>query len=154
VLEIEGRFQMVIIIGIIKTILACFILTYISVNLLGYVVRGLLWSPPSTDEIDKAVLEEIAKQKLIMTHKENFILTWIPIVFTGVYFFILYHFWNLGLVAAAGIIMLSRLPDLLWEIKHGVKVTKNTGPSSGYLFGLVTLFSYVLIWYSLCKWPL
>jgi hypothetical protein len=144
---------MIVVIGIVKTIVAWFIIMLISVNLLGYVVRGLLWSPPSTDEIDNAVLGELVKQKLIMTHNENCILTWVAIVFTGAYFFILYHFWNIGLVAAAGLIMFSRLPDLLWEIKNGVKVTRTRGPKLGYLFALEFLLSFPLIWYSLCKWP-
>ena len=145
---------MVIVIGIIKTIVAWLIMKLIGIKLLGYVVRGLLWSPTSMEEeVAKIVFKDMPNREP-MTPTFNFVMTLVAFVFTVAWFFALYHFWNIGLAAAAGIIMLSRLPDLLWEIKHGVKVTKNTGPSSGYLFGLVTLLSYALIWYSLCKWPL
>ena len=144
---------MIVVIGIVKTIVAWFIIMLISVNLLGYVVRGLLWSPTSMEEdVAKIVFKDMPNREP-MTPTFNFGITLIAIVFTGAYFFILYHFWNIGLVAAAGLIMLSRLPDLLWEIKHGIKVTKNRGPKLGYLFALEFLLSFPLIWYSLCKWP-
>jgi len=51
--------------------------------------------------------------------------------------------------------MLARLPDLLWEIKTGVKVTKGNKPEGvGYtLSGLLPFLSLPLIWYSLYQWP-
>jgi len=144
---------MIVVIGIAKTIVAWFIIMLISVNLLGYVVRGLLWSPTSMEEkVAKIVFKDMPNREP-MTPTFNFVITLVAIVFTGAYFFILYHFWNIGLVAAAGIIMFSRLPDLLWEIKNGVKVTRTIGPKLGYLFALEFLLSFPLIWYSLCKWP-
>ena len=144
---------MIVVIGIAKTIVAWFIIMLISVNLLGYVVRGLLWSPTSMEEeVAKIVFKDMPNREP-MTPTFNFVITLVAFVFTVAYFFALYHFWNIGLVAAAGIIMLTRLPDLLWEIKHGVKVTKNRGPKLGYLFALEFLLSFPLIWYSLCKWP-
>jgi hypothetical protein len=33
----------------------------------------------------------------------------------------LLHFWNIGVALSAIIIMAGRLPDLIWEIKHGKK---------------------------------
>ncbi len=144
---------MIVVIGIVKTIVAWFIIMLISVNLLGYVVRGLLWSPTSMEEeVAKIVFKDMPNREP-MTPTFNFVITLVAIVFTGAFFLILYHFWNIGLVAAAGLIMLSRLPDLLWEIKNGVKVTRTIGPKLGYLFALEFLLSFPLIWYSLCKWP-
>ncbi|MFA5240481.1 MAG: hypothetical protein WC476_12345 [Phycisphaerae bacterium] len=145
---------MIVVIGIVKTIVAWFIIMLISVNLLGYVVRGLLWSPTSMEEkVAKIVFRDVPNREP-MTPIYNFVITLVAFVLTATWFFALYHFWNIGLVAAAGLIMLSRLPDLLWEIKHGVKVTKNTGPKYGNLLcALEILLSFPLIWYSLCKWP-
>ncbi len=144
---------MIVVIGIVKTIVAWFIIMLISVNLLGYVVRGLLWSPTSMEEdVAKIVFKDMPNREP-MTPTFNFVITLVAFVFTGAYFFALYHFWNIGLVAAAGLIMLSRLPDLLWEIKNGVKVTKNRGPKLSCLFALELFLSFPLIWYSLCKWP-
>ncbi len=145
---------MVIIIGIIKAIVAWFIIMYISINLLGFVVRGLLWSPTSMEEkVAEIVFRDVPNRKP-MTHASNFVITLIAFVLTAIWFFTLCYFWNIGLVAAACIIMLTRLPDLLWEIKHGVKVTKTTGPKCGNLLIALDVFlSIPLIWYSLNKWP-
>ena len=145
---------MVVVLGIVKTIIAWFIMMLISVNLLGYVVRGLLWSPTSMEEkVAKIVFKDMPNREP-MTPTFNFVITLFAFVFTVAYYFALYHFWNIGLVAAAGLMMFSRLPDLLWEIKHGVKVTKNTGPKIGCLCAVEFLLSLPLTWYSLCKWPL
>jgi len=144
---------MIIVIGIIKTIVAWLIMQLIGINLLGYVVRGLLWSPTSMEEkVTKIVFKDMPNWEP-MTPTFNFVITLVAFVFTVAYFFALYHFWNIGLVAAAVLMMFSRLPDLLWEIKHGVKVTKHTGPKIGYLCAMEVLLSLPLTWYSLCKWP-
>ena len=145
---------MIVVIGIVKTIVAWLIMKLIGINLLGYVVRGLLWSPTSMEEeVAKIEFKDMPNREP-MTPTFNFAITLVAFVFTVAYFFALYHFWNIGLVAAAGLMMFSRLPDLLWEIKHGVKVTKNTGPKIGYLCAMEFLLSLPLTWYSLCKWPL
>lgn len=146
--------QMVIIIGIIKTIVAWFIIMIIGINLLGYVVRGLLWSLPPIEPFEGTEFGDKLKQEVLITPTQNFVMTLVAFVFTVAWLFALYHFWNIGLVAAAGIIMISRLPDLLWEIKHGVKVTKNREPRLSNLFAFEFLLSLPLTWYSLCKWPL
>ena len=144
---------MIVVIGIVKTIVAWLIMELIGINLLGYVVRGLLWSPTSMEEkVAKIVFKDIPNREP-MTPIFNFVITLVAFVFTVAYFFALYHFWNIGLVAAAGIIMLSRLPDLLWEIKNGVKVTKTTGPKLGTLFAMECLISIPLVWFSLYHWP-
>ena len=142
-----------IVISIIVSLVAWFIIMLISVNLLGYVVRGLLWSPTSMEEkVAEIVFKDIPDREP-MTPIFNFVITLVAFVFTVAYFFVLYHFWNIGLVIASGIIMLSRLPDLLWEIKNGVKVTRNTGPKLSSLLAMEFLITIPLVWYSLYKWP-
>lgn len=151
--ELKDRFQMLIIIGIVKSIVAWFIIMIIGINLLGFVVRGLLWLPPSIEPFEGTEFGNKLKKEVLITPLQNFIMTLTAFVFTLAWLFALYHFWNVGLVAAAVIIMLSRFPDLLWEIKHGVKVTKNRGPRFSNLFAFEFLLSFPLTWYSLCKWP-
>ncbi len=34
----------------------------------------------------------------------------------------MFRIWNIGVVATVAIIMAGRLPDLLWDIKHGKKI--------------------------------
>jgi hypothetical protein len=41
------------------------------INLLGHVVRGLLWSPPPTDEINNAVLVELDAKKEPMSSTDT-----------------------------------------------------------------------------------
>ncbi len=144
---------MIVVIGLVKTIAAWLTMKIIGINLLGYVVRGLLWSPTSMEEEVAEIVFKDMPNREPMTPTFNFAITLVSFVFTVAYFFALYHFWNIGLVAAAGIIMLSRLPDLLWEIKNGVKVTKTTGPKLGSLFAMEFLISIPLVWYSLNYWP-
>jgi hypothetical protein len=139
-----------IVISIIVAIVAWYIIMLISVNLLGHVVRGLLWSPPFAD--DPPLSEEL--KKLVMTPNLNFVMTSVAIVLAGAYYFSLYHFWNIGLVVAAGLIMLSRLPGLLWEMMNGGEVYRATRIKLGSLFTAVAFFiSIPLVWYSLYKWP-
>ena len=146
---------MIIVLGIIKTIIAVVIMMLVGANLLGFVVRGFLWSPTSMEEeVAKIVFKDMPNRKP-MTPTFNFVITLVAVVFTIAYFFALYHFWNIGLVVAAGFMMASRLPDLLWEIKNGVKVSRGRMPKGDiYLItNLLMWLSIPLTWYSLCKWP-
>ena len=140
-------------ISIVGALLAWLIIMLISVNLLGLVVRGFLWSPPPIDEFKDTALEEFVQQDVNKSQTANFVMTLIPSILAVVFYFALYYYWNIGLAVAAGLIMFSRLPDLLWEIKNGVKVTKTTGPKLGSLFAMEFLISIPLVWYSLNHWP-
>ena len=48
------------------------------------------------------------------------------------YFFALYHYWNIGIMTAGLILMFTRLPDLLFEIKNGVKINATNMPKKKY----------------------
>ena len=99
--------NMVIVIGIIKTIVTWLIMELIGINLLGYVVRGLLWSPTSMEEEAAKIVFKDMPNREPMTPTFNFVITLFAIVFTVAYYFTLYHFWNIGLVAAAVLMMFS-----------------------------------------------
>jgi hypothetical protein len=134
---------------IIKAILAWIILLVIGQTLVGLVTRGFFWSPPSIDaptDCVRELLEHESKRLSIA----NIAMTLLSLVLTAAFFFVLYYFWNVGLVVSAGLIMLSRLPDLLWEIQTGIK-----GMPKGVVYivaNLMLWLSLPLIWYSLCKW--
>ena len=67
---------MVIVIGIIKTLVAWVILMIIGTNLLGYVVRGLLWSPTCMEEkLAKIAYPELKR----MTPTKNFVITLVAV---------------------------------------------------------------------------
>jgi hypothetical protein len=123
---------------VIKLILAWFILLYIGTNLVGYVVRNFLsWSSPVIDlrePFKKMFTHELRRERALDIA--------------------IYHFWNVGLAVSAGLVMVGRLPNLLWEIRTGTKIS-----TANYPKGAVSVMSIVLIllslpltWYSLCKW--
>lgn len=108
-----------LIIHILTTIVLYFVLMILSVNLLGFLVRGLFTNP----ELDRLKQEghDFIKKEIERSQKAD---KWINllalILFVG-YFYGLWRIWNFGVVVAVVIIMSGRLPDLIWEIKHGRK---------------------------------
>jgi len=92
---------------------------YLSVNLLGLFVRGLFSNP----ELDKLKQEghEFIKHEIEKSQRADRWINIVALILIFAYFYALFHFWNIGVVAAAVIIMVGRLPDLIWEIKHGKK---------------------------------
>jgi len=139
---------------IIKVILVWGIMLFIGTNLIGLVVRGFFWSSPPVDAFKDSVLEEFVTRESRRLSAANIAMTLLSLVLTAAYFFALYFFWNIGLAVSAGLIMLSRLPDLLWEIQTGIKVSKVRMPKGAVhiVAGLMLWLSLPLIWYSLCKW--
>lgn len=103
------------------------ILLYFSINLLGFLVRGLFSNP----ELNKLKQEgsEFVKQQVKKFERTDKWINIVALVLLVVYFYALFHFWNVGVVLAAVIIMAGRLPDLLWEIKYGRKMTLNNANS-------------------------
>lgn len=99
-----------------------FILMYLSVNLLGYFVRGLF--PPNYDKLKQEQTHEFMKKEVEKIQRADKWVTIIALILIVAYFYSLFHFWNVGVMAVAIIIMAGRLPDLLWEIEHG----KRTNP--------------------------
>ncbi len=136
---------------ILKTIVVWLILAIVGSNIIGFIVRGLVWSPPPSDEGGEAI-EKILKAESRRMGVVNFGLTLIAILFAAAYLFTLYHFWNIWLVLAGAILMASRVPDLLWEIHSGRKVTTTDAPKSPlHLIATVSMWGTLLvIWYSLC----
>ena len=136
---------------ILKAFIAWLIMVLVGTNLIGLIVRGFVWSPPSikgtTDRVQDVLHRESSRMSLV-----NLVMTVGSILITAAYFFALFHFWNIGLALAGGTIMVSRLPDLLWEIRAGRKVTRNDHPKGFvYFFTSILLWaSLVLIWYSFC----
>ncbi len=104
---------------------------YLSVNLLGLLVRGLFTNP----ELDRLKQEghEFIKQEIEKSQRGDKVLNVIALVLIVFYLYALFRFWNLGVLAVAIIIMAGRLPDLLWEIKHGRKVDPNLMKKTHYI---------------------
>jgi hypothetical protein len=92
---------------------------YLSVNLLGLFVRGL-FPQQELNRIKKEAPQFItiagSDEKYIHQQKRT---TVIALVLNIAFFCLLFRIWNIGVVAVVVVIMAGRLPDLLWDIKHG-----------------------------------
>jgi hypothetical protein len=136
---------------ILKTIVASVVLLFVGTNLIGLIVRGFVWSPPSVDAPTDRVAEVIRHESRRMGGT-NMAMTILSILATAIYLYALFHLWNVWLAVAGAIIMVSRIPDLLWEIRTGEKVTLTKMPQGPVqIVALVLCWgSYLLVWYSLC----
>jgi len=138
---------------ILKALAAWVILMLVGSNLIGFIVRGLLWSPPSIDAPPDSPVHEVLSGASKRMNVSNAVITFISIVLAGAYLFALYYFWNVRLAVAGGLLMASRLPDLLWEIRTGKKVGRGRRPK-GAIYILATIIIWAalpLIWYALCR---
>lgn len=109
-----------IIAHILISILFFFILVVLSTTLLGLFVRSL-FSNPELDRL-KQDGHEFIMQEIKKSERANEWINVTALILIVAYFYLLFHFWNIGVVAAAVVLMAGRLPDLLWEIKHGKRV--------------------------------
>ena len=98
-----------------------FVLVYLSVNLLGFLVRGL-FSNLGLDRLEKEGSDFIKEQVKKSKNADKWINVLALILFIA-YFYLILHFWNIGVMLVVIMIMAGRLPDLIWEIKHGRRIT-------------------------------
>jgi len=137
------------VVHILITVAFYFILMYLSVNLLGLLVRGFFSNP----ELERLKREghEFIKNEIEKSQRADKWLNIIALILIIAYLYALFHFWNIGVMISAIIIMAGRLPDLLWEIRHG----KRTDPKlmkKDALFYITSFLPWValpVLYYSL-----
>lgn len=151
---------MLILMSILKAVVAWVAMQYIGINLLGYVVRGLLAEgvprvsqisnyPEASTRVKVVIGVEIFKQ-----HLGNFFLTLLFVVVSVAYFWAVYHYLGGVLAVAAGaLMMLDRLPPLLREIRTGKKITAETANSTPLDFILMALniLTLPLLWFAIWR---
>ena len=130
---------------LLKTIIGYFILLFVGTNLLGLIVRGILPTYVKDMDGDLSVLTNISSGK-------NLVMTIAFLSITIVYFFLLYYYWNYGILTAGLILMLTRLPDLLFEMKTGEKINSSIMPKRpiDIFFSIMGWLMLPLIYFSLC----
>lgn len=111
-----------IIVHILISIVFYFVLMWLSVNLLGLLVRGFFTNP----DLEKLKSEghDFIKQEIKKSERAD---KWLNVAaFLAIigYLYATFHFWNIGVTAVALVLMLVRLPDLLWEIKTGQELNR------------------------------
>lgn len=140
------------IIKLLISVAGWLVLVYLSTNLLGLFVRGLF----SNQEMDDLRRDgsEFIKKEIEKGDRADKWINVIALILILIYLYSLLHFWNIGVVIAAVMLMASRLPDLLWEIKHGKKLsyTEAKALPKDALFFITTFLTFgalPVLWYAL-----
>lgn len=145
----ERRIRMIC---VVKAAVAWIILMFVGTNLLGLVVRGFFWAPPPSEGPTDRVRDLLAQEsKRLGAANITMTLFWAAV--TLAYVGALYHFWNIALAVTAVLAMLSRLPDLLWEIRNGKKITRGSSPRGAVYYAATAIMwlCLPLAWFALCK---
>ncbi len=134
-----------IIIHILLTIVFYLALMYLSINLLGLFVRGLF----TNVEFENLKKEgsDFVKQQIEKSECADKWLNIIAFLLIVGYFYATFYFWNIGVTIVAFTLMLVRLPDLIWEIKHGKRITVNVAKlmRKNSLNYITTFFTFVAL---------
>jgi len=111
------------IIHILITIIFYFVLMYLSINLSGLLVRGFFTNPELNKLKAETTFDFIKKEigKKECADKWLNIIAFLEII--G-YLYTTFRIWNIGVAAVAIVLMLVRLPSLLWEIKTGQELNR------------------------------
>lgn len=141
------------IIHILISIIFYFILMYLSINLLGLLVRGFFTNP----DLEKLKTEghEFIKQEIKKSERADKWLNLIAFLAIIGYLYATFHFWNIGVTVVAVVLMLVRLPDLLWEIKTGQELNRVASALSmprnalHYVTTFLTIAALPLLYYFL-----
>lgn len=129
---------------IIKSIITIIVLMFIGTNLVGMFFRNLILIF-SNKNSDSKVLNEIAKEYKT-THLVNLIISLLLII---IYLFTLNYYFNYIISIVAFVFMLTRIPDLIFQIQTGEKLTKKNRPNRkiDIIFNLIDLLMIPIIWY-------
>ena len=130
---------------ILKAIIGYIVLMVVGTNLIGIIVRGILPTHKREKEGNLvAIIDTTSANSRIMTA--------VFALISVLYFYVLYHYWNVGIMAAGLILMFVRLPDLIFEMKTGHKLNSKNMPKRpiDIVCIILSLLALPLIWYSLC----
>jgi hypothetical protein len=116
----------------------------VGTNLLGIMMRSLQSIFKKNSEATSASLVNISSTNSITM---IILLSLISVA----YFYALYHFLNIGIMTAGLLLMFTRLPDLLFEIKTGKKINSTNMPKKPIyvICSILAWLALPLIWYSL-----
>jgi hypothetical protein len=137
--------------SIVVSIVGYLVLLYISVYLTGMVVRGLFVQDTDFEDfLKKGKPRPYTKSGISTGDQIDKRMTILFSVISILFLYLLFRFLNVWAVISALVIIFSRIPDLVWEIKNGKKVTVGKRPKGGiYLVtDILNLTSPFLFWWS------
>lgn len=124
---------------ILKALLGWIILLLVGTNLIGFFIRGLVHQ--SVMRKANKPLEEIIPN---VTRKDNLVDSIINILSGAAcigYLYLLLRRWGWPVAVSGFVLMVSRLPDLFYEMRTSKKVRLGSAPK-----GLIYTIANVLIW--------
>jgi hypothetical protein len=135
---------------LLKSVLAWAALLLVCINLTGLIVRGFFFSPPQIDAPTDRVAELFKKESRRMTISSR-VVTFFALILAVLLIWSLYYYWNIWLAVAGSMLMVSRLPDLVLEIRNGRRVTRSDAPKGMvYMLGIILdIVALPIVWYAL-----
>ena len=130
---------------ILKAGIGWVVLMIVGSNLLSFIVRNLVSVP--APEMKDAETEELHSSRFHtagMARRARIRLAILFVILTLFYLFLLFQFLNIKVVIVACLLMVSRFPDLLWEIQTGRTIRRGGTPRS-----LVSILAMLLHWATL-----
>lgn len=127
-----------------KTILTYIILMLLGTNLIGLTFRGIL-TEYRKDEQGK--LTEVGNVKSVT----SILTTVVFFTISVAYYYILYNNWGILMALAAAMLMFTRLPDLLFEMKKGESVNMKNMPKQpiDIICSIISWLAFPVIWIAL-----
>jgi hypothetical protein len=136
-----------IITSLIKAVVGYFVLMFVETNLIGFIVRQLF---------EVGLTDDLNQLKAVFKSRLRFIDVFVSFFFSIIsiaYLFALFYYFNLGVALAGVMLMFTRLPDILFEIKMGQKITFQNMPKNpfDYFCAILQWTAFPLLWYSLYR---
>lgn len=133
------------------SIVGYFVLMYLTTNLTGMVVRGFFRDPKLQEMKNDENTHDFIKKEIVRNDRADVIVTILFAILGVLFLYLLNCYLNIWAVIAALLLIFSRIPDLLWEIHTGKKVTKNDRPKGGVyaITDIVILVALPILWWSL-----
>ncbi|MFC1656407.1 hypothetical protein ACFL14_00355 [Patescibacteria group bacterium] len=140
---------MIIFISILIAIAGYFVLMILGTNFIGFIIRGLFREGVGI-EVNKET-HPIIKNEIRKNYITNDILTFIWLLFSLGFMYLLYIYLNIWVVISLILLMISRIPDLLLEINEGKSINqmKNVPKSGTYMFAsIIGWIALPIIWWA------
>jgi hypothetical protein len=134
------------------SIVGYFILMYITTYLTGMVIRGFFCRDTDFEDfVKKGRLRPHTKMKISIGDRTDKLMTIQFSIITILFLYLLYHYLNVWTLIAALLLIFSRVPDLIWEIRNGKKVTANDRPRGGFhsVTDITMLIGPLIFWWSI-----
>lgn len=130
---------------IVKAGIGWVVLMIVGRTLLGLIVRKLVSAPaPEMKDPETELLHSSRFHSAEIARRARRRWAILFGILTILYLYLLFHFLNIKVVIVACLLMVSRFPDLILEIKTGEKIRRKDAPRS-----LISILAMLLRWATL-----